>query len=819
MITQARRRRSRFPGWTATVLGASLLVGAPATWAQDAVSLPVARSQPDADWPSGKEQPAGFDVPVILEIGADGSVSKVVIDGSYGPDMQEAAAAAARRFVFQPAARAGVPFAARIRSRVHFPASKTAPPAATPPAPPSLPSPAESVAAPPSQAPPSAAATPEPIQVQVQGQAPPRSASEVVRDTRVLQAAPHKTASDLLSVVPGVFVTQHSGEGKAHQIFLRGFDAVHGQDIEIWAGGAPVNEVSNIHGQGYADLHFLMPEVVSSLRAEAGTYDPRQGDFAVAGSAYYSLGYSEPGFSVKGTLGTHGAKRLFMAYHPGTFGPETFAAVEVYSTDGFGPSRAASRASLVAQAAYDLGPVSARILVTTSAGRFDSAGVLKLSDIESGEVDRFATYDPKQGGFSSRTQVVLDVGHASEEGQFSVAPYFIQRSLKLRSDFTGYLQDPVNGDSTQQLNEVITVGATAHYRRKIPVLSPSDTFEIGVSARSDWVDQSQRLLSVVDDHTTKRLVDASVRAADIGGYVDAQIKPFRRLTVRGGLRVDGLSYATEDRLTIKGNSEEGGQARSALGVHFGGKGTLDFTIVPGLHALASAGQGFRSPQARSLGEGEKTPFTTVDSFEGGLRYRDEVFEASAAGFYTALSQDLVFDNATARNETVPSTARAGFSVDLVVHPTPWLTHATSLTFTRAQFTGSDGKYHAGDLLPYVPQLILRTDLSITRTLWMIRSHPLSGRIGLGASLLHERPLPYGEMGHDVFLADLTASARYRIVEVGVDIFNLLDARHYDGEFVYASNFDRGSTPRLVPLRHVTVGAPFSALFSVSLFLD
>lgn len=814
---------------SASLIAAALCLPCAAN-AQGDVRLPVPLSEPTADWPPGRAQSQDLVVPVTLEVLADGTVAKVTLDRSFGAEIDGAAIAAAQKLKFRPARRDDKPIAARIRSVVRFaampppPLTATAPaaspaPASTATALPGQPAPPPAPASAAAQLPPASApaANAQPISVRVQGEAPPRSASEVVRDTKILRAAPHRTASDLLVVVPGVFVTQHSGEGKAHQIFLRGFDAVHGQDVEIWAGGAPVNEVSNIHGQGYADLHFLMPEVVSSLRAEPGTYDPRQGDFAVAGSAEFSLGYSEPGFSVKGTLGMQGVKRLFLAYHPPSADARTFAAFETYATDGFGPSRAASRNSLVAQAAYDFGPVSGRVLVTTFAGRFDSAGVVRLADIQSGKVDRFATYDPRQGGFSSRTQVVLDLSHSGDDGDFSVAPYFVLRSLKLRQNFTGYLEDPVNGDSTQQINEAVTVGAKAHYRKKIPLLSPSDAFEIGVSARSDWIDQSQRQLSVVDDHITKTLVDTSVQGTDVAGYLDAQIKPLRRLTVRGGLRVDGLSYATQDRLPESG--DQGGQARSALGAHFGAKGTVDFTVVPGLHALASAGQGFRSPQARSLGEGERTPFTTVDSFEGGLRYRDEVFDAYAAGFYTTLSEDLVFDNATARNERVPGTERAGFSIDLVIHPTAWLTHASSLTYTRAQFTGSDKNYRAGDLLPYVPQLIVRTDFSVTPTLMMIRNFPLQGHLGVGATLLHNRPLPYSEIGNDVFVADASASARYRYGEFGVQVYNLFDAHYYDGQFVYASNFARGSTPALVPVRHVTAGPPFTALFSLSLFLS
>ena len=127
-----------------------------------------------------------------------------------------------------------------------------------------------------------------PTTITVRGAPPPRSASEAVVDKRVLQAAPHRNASELLLTVPGVFVSQHGGEGKAHQIFFRGFDAVHGQDVELWAAGAPVNDVSNIHGQGYADLHFLIPDaawVTARPRRSHASFRMKQAYvFATAGA-------------------------------------------------------------------------------------------------------------------------------------------------------------------------------------------------------------------------------------------------------------------------------------------------------------------------------------------------------------------------------------------------------------------------------------------------------------------------------------------------------------------------------------------------------
>ncbi|WP_437964856.1 TonB-dependent receptor [Sorangium sp. So ce260] len=655
-----------------------------------------------------------------------------------------------------------------------------------------------------------------PVAVVVQGAPPPRSASEAVRERAEVRAAPHRTASDVLQLVPGVFAAQHSGEGKAHQIFFRGFDAVHGQDLEIWIAGAPVNEVSNVHGQGYADLHFVMPEVIRELRAQPGSYDPRQGDFAVAGTVRLELGYDEPGITATASAGSFGARRLFLAYHPEQAEETTFAAFEAYQTDGFGPARAATRTSAIAQGVYEpLAGIRARVMVSAFASRFGSAGVLRLDDLEAGKVDRFASYDPDQGGDSSRAQLVVDLRSSSDAARgegLSLAPFVVLRALRLRSNFTGYLADPTSGDATQQLNEAITAGATASYRLRFPLLSDRDTFEAGIVARTDWIEQSQRRLAAVDGRPTATLVDAKVRATDLAGYLDASIRPVRRVTVRGGLRADGLAYQVVD------NAGEGAQARSAQGLHVGGKGTVDVALLPGLHALASVGQGFRSPQARSLGEGERTPFTRALSAEAGLRYADELVRASAALFHTRLSEDLVFDEATGRNEPVPATARTGVALDAVARPAPWLVSSVGLTYTRAAFTAAGGRYAAGDLLPFVPQVVARADLAVTPRLGALFGRRLEARAGAGVTLLHGRPLPYGELGRDALLTDVTAHVRYHRVELGLDVYNLLDAAWFDGEFVYPSSFTRGAAPDLLPARHVTVGAPRSFLVSLSLYL-
>ncbi|MEO6598661.1 MAG: TonB-dependent receptor, partial [Polyangiaceae bacterium] len=648
-----RSNRARACAWL-LALSVGVLTFAP-RGAQGQVVQPLPAEQPIADWPQGQSSTHDALVPVLLVLGATGEVQSAEVEGSLGADFDAAALAAVRRWSFRPALRDGRPVAAKIRVLVRFLAQPPAPvPAAQSETAPRASTKELATAAAPRIA--------EPRTITVLGvrnAPPPRSASEVVQGKRVLASAPHRTAGDLLLTVPGIALTQHSGEGSAQQIFFRGFDAVHGQDLEIWAGGVPLNDVSNIHSQGYADLNFLPPEVVRQIRSAPGTYDPRQGDFSVAGTLWLDLGYDQPGVTLSASSGQFGTRRYFIGYHPKGWSDATFAAFELYSSDGFGPSRASQRTSAIAQTELKLGTTTARVLASTYAASFDSAGVLRLSDIESGRIDRLGSYDQHQGGDSSRSQIALELSQGDEESRWSLTPYAVLRSMRLRDDFTGYLVTPVNGTATevaaahkasaqgnseQQVNDTTTVGMTGAYHRALPLLSKSDTIEAGISARYDRISQAQKKLSIDTSQVTLDEVDAKINATDVAGYADLALHPIRRVTLRGGLRIDGLAYVTQD------DGAGLGARRSAQGAHLGKKGTLDVRITSDLHALASYGEGFRSPQARSLQAGETAPFTTVQSYEAGLRYQSQTLRATGSVFRTTLSDDLAFNQVTARNE-------------------------------------------------------------------------------------------------------------------------------------------------------------------------
>jgi iron complex outermembrane receptor protein len=828
--------RPRYP----TVLLVPLCWGFWAHAARADVIAPKALAEPPAAWPSGKAEAHDVVVPVVLTVTAEGLVGDVDIEASVGRELDAAAVETARRWTFEPALRDGKPTAAKVRAIVRFigaPVASRAQRAAarTPPAAPDgANAGADGTLRRPST--PSAGAQGKPIDVEVLGErvAPPRSASEVTRTQAVIQAAPHRTGGDLLQIVPGVFITQHSGQGKAYQVFYRGFDAVHGQDLEFSVGGAPVNEVSNIHGQGYADLHFVMPEVVSRITVLPGNYSPDQGDFAVAGTIRYDLGYREPGVTARGTLGSFGERRLFLAYHPAEASQRSFAAFESQSTDGFGPARAARRTSAVAQHLLRVGDGQLRMLATGYAGRFDSPGVMRLRDVETGAIGRWDTYGVDQGGFSSRYQLVAEYSGSRDGAGWSFVPYAVWRALELTQNYTGYLINESDGDTAQLVNDSVTLGVRGRYRQPVRWLSDRDSIEAGLSVRNDWVDQSQLDIGSDNERVLGTIVDAKIRATDAAGWVDLAVLPVERLKARLGLRVDGLAYdvqdetaASETRAGADPNAfartlrppSPGGQARTAMGVHYGPRLTVDGAVAPGLHALLSYGEGFRSPQARSLGDGERTPFTTVRSAEAGVRFAGKRLVGSLSAFRTTLTNDLVFDAATTRNESVPASERMGGALEFVVRAGAWFVSSGSGTWTRAVFTQSDSQFQSGDRLPYVPQLIIREDLAFTPVLGKLGGRSLRGRLGAALTGMFARPQPYGEFGHDVFLVDATTELRLKELALGLDVFNVLGARWYDSEFTYSANWNPGAAPRLVPERYVTVGAPRTLLGTLSLLVD
>jgi TonB family protein len=346
------------------------------------------------------------DVVLAVTVDADGHVSKVDVLQSGGADLDEAAVVAARQWTFVPAMRGGKPVASRIRVPFHFAPPAPPPELVSPPPPPEpqtavTPAIQQQPATPAANA--AAAAPFEPANqaeiVNVRGRAGPPNVGASDFNVRIgaLALVPHANASDLLKLAPGILLTNEGGEGHAEQVFLRGFDAREGQDIEFTVGGVPINESGNLHGNGYADTHFIIPELVERLRVVEGPFDPRQGNYAVAGSADYELGLALRGLSAKYVTGSFNTQRALVTWGPTGESTHTFAGAEIYSTDGFGQNRDAQRGSAMGQYEGRLGSSgSYRVIAQGYSTHFHSAGLIRQDDYQSGKIGFYDSYDLSQ---------------------------------------------------------------------------------------------------------------------------------------------------------------------------------------------------------------------------------------------------------------------------------------------------------------------------------------------------------------------------------------------------------------------------------------
>jgi iron complex outermembrane recepter protein len=649
----------------------------------------------------------------------------------------------------------------------------------------------------------------------VRSNRPVHAASEVVVARDVVNAAPRAGATDLLRLVPGLVASQHSGEGKAQQLFLRGFDAVHGQDVELNVAGLPVNEVSHVHALGYADLNWLIPETVREVKVTEGSGRAAQGDFAVAGTVRYELGLDEPGLTLAGGYGSFNRLRLFGGFRPQQQA-ETFAAVEYVQGDGFGAQRAFGRLSFLAQGVLKLDHVNFRAVIGSYATRFDSPGVVRDAAYESRKVGFFDAFGQSQGGAVSRHQLLLSAELPHENGRTTFELFGALIDLRLRNNFTGFLGNPA-GDGLQQTQTTGMFGARALHQRHLHVGPAVLLLDVGLSARHDGIEQAQRGYDEADGALRAPLFDGAAmlsrEALEVrisqnvaSGWGELSWAPGGWRFMLGG-RVDVLKVELHDSLAFGGT----GTNRSALGPHFGLKVGIERDLSSAFRLFLSYGDGFRSPQARQLGDGERAPFVNVHGGELGVRYESSTLSASLAGFTSYVANDFFFDHTVGSTSFLGPTLRGGAQAAVTARPLEGLLLSANVTGATAQLLEREA------LLPYFAPLVGRLDASWVRP-FVVRGVVVTPPLGLGATLLGPRPLPFDEFSRTVFLLDARAGVRVGPFELTVDLQNLLDSRWRDGEFVFASKWDPSSATSRLPSRQFTAGAPRTLFVSLEVHL-
>lgn len=619
-----------------------------------------------------------------------------------------------------------------------------------------------------------------------------RSASEVRIGQDVIQAAPRRNATDLLRLAPGLVASQHSGEGKAHQYFLRGFDAVHGQDVELVVAGIPVNAVSHLHAQGYADVTWLIPEAVKELRVFEGTSRAFQGDFAVAGTLRFELGLEEPGLHASASYGTFGLARGFVGFRPWEDN-ETFAAAEYQQGNGFGPERAFSRYSVLGQAQVPL-PHGARLraVVGSAASRFGSPGVVKPTD------DFFSARFSNQGGATSRHQVLLGVELPHETGRTTLELHGVLADDRLRNNFTGFLER-LDGDGREQQHDALNLGVNLEHHQHFTVLDAPLALDVGLGGRRSAATQLQRRYREPDGVITDTEFEGRFVQSTGFAWVEAAWSPGRwRLML--GTRADVLAFDIREA-----------QSRAALGGRVGLKAGVSYGVSAPLRLFLNYGDGFRSPVASSLRDGERAPFVTVRAAELGARWDSERVSAQAVAFGSYVADDFFFDHLSGTTTSTGASLRGGVTLSGTAKPfETWLINASG-TAAHARVIP------AGTLLPYFAPLVARLDTAWTPSFEAL-GRTFKYHLGAGLTFIGPRPLRFDEFSSGALLVDLKAGVRSGPIELHFDVTNLFDRRWRDGEFVYPTRFEQNGPTSLLPTRQFTAGAPCTVTLTLELHL-
>ncbi len=831
--------------------------GTPTEPARPSVEPPRVVEAVDPEYPL--EHIESGDEPVIalhVTIEADGSVSEAHPEGAHLPGFDEAALGAVRRWRFAPAQRDGAPVRSRVRVEVRFhlplvtlesvegmdrdehdgPALRPAEDDADPDAA------ADPEAAP--EAPPETDLAAEGVVDPLAEADAGRTSSDYELGEDVLGAAPSRDAGDLLNRAPGVWAARGEGDGVAHSIFLRGFDAEHGQDIELTLEGIPLNLPSHLHGQGYADLGFLMPELVRSLRIREGVHDPRQGDFATAGSIDFTLGVARRGARLTASYGLFDTFRGAVIVAPEGEREGSFVGGAYRTTSGFGEGRAGQEGTAIAGWTFGDGDLRVRLLGVFAGARYGLAGILRRDDVASGRVGFYDQYDEDtaraQGASSLRAILGVSVDVLGERGSFTeLAAWASYADFRLAANYTGFTEiSRVNpewrgrGDLIEQLNETTSFGLRARWRSEpwTPWGWLSVRAELGASGRLDLVAQSQRLVAAPLNQTWDERVEANIRALDVGLYGDLDVALWDGVVhLRGGLRGDVLSYGVDDALgnfipRFRRDMYIEGYRRSALGLALGPRVSLEVSPIEALTFSLAYGEGYRSPQARTLADGESAPFSRVRSGDLGARLAlGEQLEASVSGFLTTLGYDVAFDPAEGRLESIGPTTRLGAALSATARPWEFLVGALSVTYVHATLDAPplasaenpSPPYTPGQLLPYVAPWVVRGDVGLEGPLARLGDHDLTGELGVGASFLSERPLPYGQFASPVGVMDARGAIGWGPVGLAVDLYNLTDSRYAATEYAYASDWTPTAPPSRLPARHFAAGAPFTLLVSLT----
>jgi outer membrane receptor protein involved in Fe transport len=520
---------------------------------------------------------------------------------------------------------------------------------------------------------------------------------------KLLEDRPILRPGAILEFVPGMVVTQHSGDGKANQYFLRGYNLDHGTDFATYVEGMPVNMPTHAHGQGYADINFMIPELTSRIDFRKGPYFADEGDFASAGSAHFYYFDSLPKNFATVTLGSNDYQRAVVAASPSVGDGHLLLGVEAVHNDGpwENPERF-NKFNTVLRLSQG-SPVEGLSLAGMAyKAHWNSTDQIPQRAVDQGLLGRFGAVDASDGGNTSRYSLSFN-GHtplsALGKPQFDVDLYVVRYTLDLFSNFTYFLQDPTNGDQFHQADRRTVWGLRPSLTWGGKLGSFDTTNRLGLQMRYDDIAR------VGLDNTTARVLTSvtredKVKQGSAGLFAENSTQWTQWFRSIAGVRFDYYNFDVDSSIPVNSGKLDATIASPKLSLIFGPWYRTELFL--------NGGYGFHSNDARGtvITVDPKSPTTPADPVtplvrtkgaELGVRTQIIPNVQSSIAFWV-LNQDseLLFTGDAGTTEPSRPSRRKGIEWINGYRPLPWLLFDAQFSYSEARFTDANP---AGNRIP------------------------------------------------------------------------------------------------------------------------
>ena len=495
---------------------------------------------------------------------------------------------------------------------------------------------------------------------------------------------------ELLEAAPGLIVSQHSGEGKANQFYLRGFNLDHGTDLRTTVDGMLVNQRSHGHGQGWTDLNFIIPELATGLRYKKGPYDASEGDFSSAGAVEITYADSlEAGIANLG-FGQNGYRRVLLADSPALGSGKLLYALEALRNDG--PfDRPDDYRKLNGVLRYSQGDRANGWNVTGMgySAQWNATDQIPLRAVESGALGRFALIDPTDGGKSHRYSLSGAWRQSTENASTEVTAHVAHWNLELYSNFTYFLDNPVDGDQFAQPDRRTTSALNVRHAWASNWFGREGESQVGVQLQNDNIWNA--LLNTQARQTLSTTRSDHIVESSAGLWFDHAVRWTPAFRTVAGLRADSYRFDVESDRAVNSGTRTASIVSPKLNLIFGpwAKTELYVNLGSGFHSNDARGTVIRVDPKTDQPVERVTPLARAKGYELGLRTSPVNGLQTSLSLYTLnLDSELVFVGDAGTTEAGRPSRRVGFELANYYKLDDWLTLDADIAFARARFRDS-----------------------------------------------------------------------------------------------------------------------------------